>query len=438
MMTSQENPWVDRFAPLLSREDVRKRSEARPKRIVVPDEVTVSSASDVIDRALQGLFYPTEQRLDILCEWVGLAYAHSLTHYRCQRAFIEGVYGPNAPLPEFFFPLCLTGLAGTGKSALLKAFARVAPPHGKVPLEDGVVVPLEAFQILTVHASNTPKDMLVQLSQLKGSLRSLVDTTRRLAYRNGWSAICLDEFQFVTQSDKANTRIVQMLMSLCYLGIPAIYIANFSLLHKLMARNQEDIHRLLGKVQLLAPESHSSHDWHMLLQWQRDVAPDVFAFDPVTDAQAIHFLTAGVNRAVAKLLKIAFVRACLSGRPVKLAELEAAQKTDEYSIFRRDVELLQQISVQPSRGRKDLQCPLDLRSNVEVADEWRQQRQQRVDEAAVDAALTEDERSILTNLRKVTKASTPRPQKATVVPITKAMSLAEQLKENLAWYEDKY
>lgn len=436
MISFNESPWVTRYASCLSRDEVRRRAEVRPTRISAPEDGAVSIASEVIERALKSIFYPSERRLNILCEWVGLACEHSKTNYSSQRAFIEGIYGPQAPLPGFFFPLCLTGLAGTGKSAMLNAFARVSPPDSHVKFEDGSAVPLEASRILTVHANNTPKEMLVQLSHLKGSLSELVNSTRRLAYRNGWSAIFLDEFQFVTQSATANTRIVQMLMSMCYLGVPIIYIANFSLLHRLKARNQEDIHRLLSKVQLLAPESQSSRDWHTLLQWQRDVAPDVFEFDPVADAEAIHFLTAGVNRAVVRLLQVAFVRSCLSGRPVRLGELEAAQKTDEYAIFRRDVELLQQINIEKNRGPKDLRCPFGLQSTVEVKEVWGQQRQQRVDEAAIEAALTEEERKTLASVRSSSSVAN-KAHKAKVVPISTSINPADKLKENLAWYEDK-
>jgi hypothetical protein len=279
--------------------------------------------------------------------------------------------------------------------------------------------------------------MLEKLSQRPGSLKDLVEIARKLAYRNGWSFLCPDEFQFVTQSDKANSQIVQMLMSMCYIGIPMAFIANFSLLHKLNARNQEDKHRLLGKVRMLVPESHGSEDWHTLLKWQRDIAPEIFTFDPDSDAMAIHHLTAGVKRALANLMKIAFVRACSTGKQVRLAELEAAYKADDYSVYRRDIGILQKINIEHRKTHKDFWCPLDIGTSLGIEQEWRDQRQQRVDDAALKAALTADERSALASVQKSSSVAAPKPRKATVVPIDNAKSLAEQLKDSTTWFQDK-
>jgi hypothetical protein len=232
-MSSTDNPWAARFIPLLNRDEIRRRAELRYRPITVAEGLSAVDASVAIDNALLGTFYPSEQCVDILVEWVGLANSHSSEYYKNRREFLEGVYKPKVPLSEFYFPLCLTGLAGTGKSALRKAFERIMPPPSTVTTEDETVFPLESYRTITAHVSSTPKDMLEKLSQRPGSLKDLVEIARKLAYRNGWSFLCPDEFQFVTQSDKANSQIVQMLMSMCYIGIPMAFIANFSLLHKL-------------------------------------------------------------------------------------------------------------------------------------------------------------------------------------------------------------
>jgi hypothetical protein len=194
---------------------------------------------------------------------------------------------------------------------------------------------------------------------------------------------------------------------------------------------------LVGIQHLVVPESHHSDDWRTLLKWQKEIAPDVFLFDPESDAERMHFLTAGVKRVSAKLLKIAFVDACRSGRPVRMPELEAAYNANEFASFRKDVELLHQIGVEQRHIRKDLQCPIDISTNASTTEQWSKQRQQRVDEAAVRAALTEDERSNLAKLQQTAKFSDPKPRKATVIPIGKGLTPADQMKSNLAWFLDK-
>lgn len=436
-MAADENPWRDRFAPLLRRDEIRKRAELHPIPLSGFEGMSPLEAGIAIKNALEKMFYPSEQCLDILLEWVTAASAHCAEVYRGHRAFLEGVYLPQPPLPEFRFPLCLTGLAGTGKSALHKALGRIMPPLGTVTAEDGSVFPLESHRAITVRASSTPRDILVMLARREGAVRTLSNMVRKQAYRDGWAFLCLDEFQFATQSELANTRIVQMLMAMCYVGIPAAFIANFSMLHKLNSRNQEDIHRLLGNVRILQPESCNSADWRTLLRWQRDVAPQVFAFDPDGDAEALHHLSGGVKRAVATLLKIAFVNACSTGRTVNVSALEKAYKTADYAPFRTDIESLQKLYGTYRDSRKDLWCPIDGVLNAEEEQDWKRQRQQRSDENALEASMTVQERRALAELSKEKEVSKVKPQKTKVALIAKEKTVAEQLQDNLTWFQTK-
>lgn len=433
-----ENPWSDRFTPLLNREEIRRRVAQRPIPLYGMNGISPTAAGIAIENALSRVFYPSEQCLDILLEWITVASTHSAKVYGSHHAFLEGVYQAEPPLPDFSFPFCLSGLAGTGKSALHKALGRIMPARTTVTAADGTVFPLESHRAITVRASSTPKDILVTLAQREGGVGMLSKTVRKHAYRDGWAFLCLDEFQFATQSDKANTRIVQMLMAMCYIGIPAAFIANFSMVHKLHARNQEDIHRLLSKPRLLHPESRDSEDWRILLYWYRELAPEVFAFDPQGDAGAIHDLTYGVKRALVSLLRIAFVNACASGRQVTTATLERAYKTADYAIFRDEIEALHRLCPGNRNNRKDLWCPISGAPNVgEQQTTWAEERQRRTDLRALQASMTAEERQALMRASKEHETSAAKPRKGKVVSLEKQKSAAEQLHDNFTWFQDK-
>ncbi|WP_421376308.1 hypothetical protein ACOCG7_00485 [Paraburkholderia sp. DD10] len=436
-MTTIETPWVNRFTALMNLEVIRDRVEVRPEPIPNLGNMAQLEACERVEKALQRVFYPSTQCLGFLLQWVRIAWAHSLEMYENHRVFVQGVYQHESPLPEFCFPWCLTGLAGTGKSALLSALSRLMPQPSTVIASDGTEFPLVSYRAITVRACSTPRDILTQFAQREKSARLLSEFLRRLAYRDGWALVLQDEFQFATQSEKASTRVTQMILAMCYIGVPAIYIANYSLLHKLNARNQEERHRLLGKVKKLHPDAHTSEDWRILLSWYRDIAPDVFTFDPESDAEAIHILTAGVKRHVASLLGIGFSLAFSKGGVVDYSVLEKAYQSQGYATFRDDVEALPKLYGAFRNSRKDLWCPIDAVVNPSEDVYWQRQRQTRADNKALDDSMTVNERNALAGLSKKPVASCIKRSEAKVALMRTKKADAERLRENNSWFSDK-
>lgn len=387
---------------------------------------------------LNEMFFPSAQCVAILFEWMTHAIEHCREHYRDRIDFSAKLFGDDAPFPPFMFPICLTGLAGTGKSQLLNAFARLMPAISTVTTNDKTVFKLESHRILVVRAKDSRTDILAELSGQKGGVRLQLSIARKRAYRLGWAFLGADEFQFMTQSDEANTRLTQVLMMLGYLGLPFVYIANFSMLHKLLRRNQEDRQRLLGNVIGFFPEGPDSQDWVTLLEWQKSICPDIFEYDPKRDAKAIHELTSGINRAEKTLLEIAFRRGLETGSAVDLPALERAYKSREYAVYRRDVELLSKLSYSPvlKKSHKDLWCPFDIEQCFTIEEGFLKKRQERIDEVALEASMNASEKAALKAMTSQTsKERTQR--KATIVPIANKKSILEQLKEDAAWYEGK-
>lgn len=436
MTTPTENPWVERFIPLHNRDEIRRKVEVKPRLFADYEQLSPVEATKEVENRFKEAFFPSRQCIDILHEWIGLALAHCRSHYHGQREFLLTLYEKDVHLPDFNFPMCLTGLAGSGKSQLLKALDRLMPGRASLTGIEGTKFKLESHRVLTVKVKGAASVILESLTGQSGGIHELTNVARKQAYRNGWGFLGIDEFQFLTQSNKANAKLTQVLMTVCYLGVPVVYVANYSMLHKLIRRNQEDRQRLLGNVWGLFPESPNSRDWVSLLEWHKSIAPDVFAFDAVADAYAIHQLTGGLNRAENKLLAVAFRRALESGRAVGLPELETAYKSREYAAYRTDIELLSKLpfSTVLQKANKDLWCPFDIAPRFDSEEVFSVKRQERVDEAALAASLNAAERNAL---KARTKPSAHKQKTSKIVSIDKQKTLVEQLKEDATWFDER-
>lgn len=363
-----DTPWVSRFLPLLDKVEIKRRALRPATQLVGLNELPVTTACSLLANELKQVFYPSTQVVDILHQLIEMALTHSLQHYPDEQTYLDWIYKKESPLPDFMFPLCLTGLAGIGKSGVAKALGRILPADDVISCStDEVKHPLKSLWEIAIRAQSKLSELFALLGGAEGSLRDQTISARRRAYRMGISLVVPDEFQFMTASSTANTRIVQALMSLAYLGLPFVYIANFSLLHRLLKRPQEDRDRLLSKIVVMMPDAPESEDWVNTLKLQLAVAPGVFQIDPETDGEQIYRYCAGIKRYEARLLEVAYMLA-REGRPhdnmtiVTMADVKAAYESGKYAAQRADAELITQqfiLNRQADKRRPDLWCPIE-------------------------------------------------------------------------------
>lgn len=436
---SSGNQWAARFIPLLDREILKQRARTEVVPLTGLHKIETELACKRLEISLGQTFYPTTQCLDILHQMVGMAHAHCLTTYPNIKGFLSGIYAKKAPLDEFAVPRLLTGLAGTGKSELLKAFIRIQPDESNAEIgHDHSPFLLRNPWSITVRVKNNPSDIFKELAQTDKGSTELVEQCRKIAYRDGIPFLGIDEFQFLTGSGSANTKITQLLMSIGYLGLPWIYFANYSLVQRLLKRPEEDRQRLLANCKVLLPDAPSSEDWALTLEAIKKIAPDVLTFDPRKDACDIHLFTAGRKRALKHLLVETFRDVHSRRGEVDLAAMERIYQSHVYARYREESEIIRTQAIQnrPDRSRMDLWCPIPLSADAatKFAQAAKDSRDACVADAELRAALNGNEKTVLKEMEKGAKpASKP---KADVFPFKKKAPSADELKRNATRFRD--
>lgn len=434
--------WASRFETLLDTDELKRRALVTVPPLFNLPSLPVEVACHQLETALQTVFYPTEQCITVLKRLVGVAHAHCVAKYPDGKTFLNGLYAQDAPLPNFSSPICLTGLAGTGKSELINAFCRVCGNDEQQILVDESHSPFPAKGPwkITVQACSSPLEVLCSLTKVKGSLVDLIKKCRRLAYRDGIPCLIGDEFQFATGSESANARVAQMLLSLGYIGLPFVFAANFTLIRRLQRRPGEEQQRLLADPIVLFPDHGKSLDWQNTLKAQRDVAPDVLIFDPVQDSEALHAYSAGRKRAMAKLIVLAFRAEFTRSKKVDREAIRRAYFSSEYAVYRDETEILTTQAIQncPDPKRRDLWCPIPLPNNSATTflESSISLRKELLAEAELTAALSIDERRRVSDVKHAITKGTKKPSQ--VIPFNnKGKHTAKDLKRNANLYKDK-
>lgn len=364
------NPLVDRFGGDLSDEEIVQKVYVAAKPILYLHEHNIDFAATLLKDELSRVFYPTKQVVKVLQRLRSMAYAHSKITYTSIDAFIKGIYGERNPsIPQN--PLCITGLAGVGKTAIIQAIPKIMPGPMDLDPDDINLIGIRT----TSFWSYTVKSRGKATGHLETAYGSLYNTKREkldlkmtpnLAYCNGIALITVDELQSMTASTNATTATTKVLLEHMQMGPPLVYCCNFSLIHKLNKRPQEDRNRLLSERLLIEPDKSDSADWINTLAEYKLVAPDCFVFDPQKDAVAIHRATYGIKRYVVSLLVNAYRLARQKGAcTVGINEITEAFNSDLYEDKRNDVQTLkQQELLNKCLGPKDLFYPYGRSSAI--------------------------------------------------------------------------
>ena len=408
-----------RFDGYMDIESIRRRIIVRPEPVEGLELFQSLVAAEQLAEKLREMYIPNEFSLNFIQEMISLAYLHNLKIFSSTTGYAARIFNP--PDAEVY-PICLTGLAGVGKSQTIAALRRALPPPTELAcdLYQGTVE-LTSLWYASARGKAGGKQLLLDFVHegghdgRGGNLAKLLVECRRRVNRDGVSMVVLEETQHINTGMGAS-KVTDILLTMAAIGPPMIFVSNYSLVHKLLRRNSEDKQRLLSEPRIMLPEDPKSQDWADYVSECIRVCGGRVKGGKEEFAAELYRSTFGIKRLAVQLLKLAYIECRNAGRErIELEDLHKAYRSSGYTSNAREVEELQlQIINKGSSGAHlDLRCPFDLpvefKSNV--VSFTRADRDQRVQARAFDSSTTEVERSVLKHItlpEDQTPAKSPR------------------------------
>lgn len=403
----KKNPWVLPFERLLEDPNLAAKMTVKLSAIQGLQDVPSETACNLLREHLKKLFIPDPQGVSWIRRALGMCHAHALAHYSSEEDFAERVHSPELSLSGDPVTRFTTSEAGWGKTQLAWALMRLLASNSLIQVGHSIlprrvvgVVRLQvddktsraAIMNALAAAAGYPEDY-------KSSAVEELASLRKQLYLAGVMLILVDELQFMAQSSASNL-IVKTLHFLRSIGIPVVFIGNYSLGHKLLRRPQEDQHRLLSQPDVLLSEDWESESFESYLQGLVDAMGDQLAIKPRDDAKLLHWYSGGNRRTVRELVVLAYfqVRETAKARgstKVHLNDLTAAYSSRDFSTRRGEVELCRKLLIDSKRPktRIDLWCPFSLPPELEEhrAKLTKSLMQTETSNAALQASATPDE-----------------------------------------------
>lgn len=354
-------PWTDKV--------LRSRIAVKVEPLKGLADIGPVEAGSRLEACFKTVVVPTNQMIAIVRQLIERAKAYCDQVYPDTVAVRALMYGSSpSPTKENCQATCLTGLAGVGKSVLFDAFCRVFGTSEFIEIPGHARLELQACWRMTIRGRAGFTQMVHPhfRDQTEVSANRILEAAVSEAAAQGIALILPDEFQFIT-SGSANTMMANLLFRLAQVGPPVIYACNFSMLHSLWRRPQQDRDRLLLNPIILHPEELGG-DWKTTVEGYLEVAEEFALLNNESDIRLLHDYTYGIKRSLRSILVLAYLQMRRDKQPqVTKKHLTAAYKSFEYGAMREDVENLVQGAVTKSLLRKDLTCPFGSSASVPLA-----------------------------------------------------------------------
>jgi hypothetical protein len=375
--STENNVWTDRFGLLLQSTDLAKMLTKRPEKINDFRSLSIPTACDRLEVRLGCIRVTSEQDLDIVRELLGLCHGHALSYYGSAEEFAKAVHSVDVRLSPDPPTRMLTSEPGLGKSVLTMMLEEVlgapleVPASSQLPPQRFVGVVRVCIEGIT-RTADLLNDLAAQAgipAEYRSGNKAAIASLRRQLYRVGVMLIVVDELQFMASTASANATIARTLHLLRQLGIPLVFVGNFSLGHKLLKRPPEDQQRFLSQPMILLADAATDASFIALLQESVRVMDGALSIAPEADAPMIHWYTGGNRRFLRKLLVLAYRRTRKAAgnkavMSIKMADLHAAYKSEGFSVFRSQIEVYRLPLSEVRKAGKDLVCPFDLPPSV--------------------------------------------------------------------------
>lgn len=148
-------------------------------------------------------------------------------------------------------PICITGRSGDGKTKLLEFLYGLFHDCDRPIKNQAGKFGNFGWDSFSAEGCTSATSIVSQTRFAQDGCS--IGDYGKLCYANGVIGFGVDELQFTTKSKAANSKVTSLLLSLRSYAVPWIYACNYSLLWKLLKRNQEDVARIIPKVIHISP-----------------------------------------------------------------------------------------------------------------------------------------------------------------------------------------
>lgn len=385
----------------------------------------VEVACKLIFDAFEEIYIPGAVEIGLLLQMVEMALAHAQQWYPDGRTFLRNIYSESIEMPSAV-PVCLTGLSGVGKSALRRALCKVfEPPSSLITVaDDHSEFPWAPLRLALIKRAQNSTAVQRALS---GRPYVSIEATGDWMYRTGDCFNVLDEMQYLTHGESSRAMVLKVLLTVAGLGVPMLYICNFSLCYRLLKLSHEARQAVLANIRLLPPSLPESPEWLAYLAALQATLPGIFGFSLVSCARAIWNYTAGLKRNVHRLFIAAYRLMRKDGATtITWKMVEAAYESSYYFASREEVELIIAHAATGKIVRRDLVCPFEMESNEEYKRVIKDLHRQIYAQAVGHTALNKSEKDALAELKVQSEPKAPKqsprqeasPEKPGKTPVT--------------------
>jgi DNA replication protein DnaC len=398
------SPWVDRFSDRLDDRTIYSLATVSPSPADSLGSMALEVAAPHLKNRLQSIYLPSQNGIEILRVLLGRAMAFSAERYGSNERFLSELYSSDK---SESFPVCLTGLAGVGKTQLINALWRLLPKDEPVDPGHGHqgFIMRSAWRVKAKPAAEMLKEVLGRKG--KSAITSLIKDAQLISRRDGVSLIVIDELQFYSMGQEASAAVTKAIFEFSKIGIPLVYVSNYSLCNKFFSRPDHDQHRLLSDPLILLPDDRNGRDWKNYVDECARVSGGILRLDKAEDVLRFYNYCFGLRRLAVDLIAIAY--ALMRGEKASFIGIDhiyRAYTSAQFGSSRQMVDLIVKPDIENKKARADLWCPstIPLSKSQQFSETCRQIRQERMADEMLMTSLSKSEKRGLNEIKEAVVA----------------------------------